>query len=41
MPSPAAAAAVVVDEPQLAIKNAVLTTNKNTLKVLIPNSFWI
>jgi hypothetical protein len=27
------------DEPQLAIKKAVLTTTKNTLKVLISNSF--
>jgi|TARA_B110000091_G_C13599676_1_gene384134 hypothetical protein len=37
----ATAAAVVVDddEPQLAIKKAVLTTNKITLKVPIPISF--
>jgi hypothetical protein len=34
-----AAVAVVVDDPQLAIKKAVLTTTKNTLKVLISNSF--
>jgi hypothetical protein len=39
-PNPVTAA---VDElvlvPQLVIKNAVLTTTKNTLKVLISNSF--
>jgi len=31
----------VVDDPQLTIKKAVLTTTKNTLKVLISNSFEI
>jgi hypothetical protein len=35
----AAAVLVVDDEPQLAIKKAVLTTNKITLKVPIPISF--
>jgi len=39
MPIPVTAAVEVVDDPQLAIKKAVLTTTKNTLKVLISNSF--
>jgi len=34
-----AAAVVVDDDPQLAIKKAVLTTNKIILKVPIPISF--